>query len=98
MQKKTRTVRRVLALFLLVALLLSVAYIVVAAEHDCVGENCATCRQVEQCEHFLRLLLCTSVAVGGTAGVFRLALLRRRHDEGYAEVFSPVTYKVKLSD
>ena len=98
MSAKTHTLRRILAFLLLLALIFSVAYVAVAAEHNCPGENCAVCRQIGQCEELLRLLLCFALVLGAAGGAKCLLRLFRRLREARIMLFTPVAFGVKLSD
>ena len=75
-----------------------VAYIAQESHHDCVGDNCAICHQLQVCENLLK-----SIGLAGAAAVFAAAV-------GYApcsvipscaevvRTFTLVSLKVKLSD
>ena len=79
-------------------MLTSVAYIAKESHHDCVGDNCAICHQLQVCENLLK-----SIGLAGAAAVFAAAVgyAPCRVIPSCAEVvrtFTLVSLKVKLSD
>lgn len=88
------------ALALLVAFLMlfSVVYIALEADHDCCGEGCAVCAQIQACEDLLRNLMTASVLA---AALWCLYALNRVSADADRFVFQPhtlIALKVKLSD
>ncbi len=56
MTKKLCFMTRLLAAVLAVVMLSSAIYLVVEANHDCSGEDCAICHQIGVCENLLKTL------------------------------------------
>ena len=98
MTKKFRLITGLLAAVLAAVMLSSAVYIAVEANHNCSGEDCAICHQLQACENLLK-----SMGLAGAAAVFA-AVVRytsRRVIPSCAEVvrtFTLVSLKVKLSD
>ena len=95
---KPKRLASMLALLVAFIMLFSVAYIVLEAEHNCCGEDCAICAQIRACEGLLRNLL--TIAVLSAAGRCCFALI---HDFADADCCSAnshtlIALKVKLSD
>ena len=98
MEKKKRIAALLLAVTVLLVMLYSALFIAAEADHDCVGENCPICYQINVCQNALKYL---SLAV--CAAVFAAALpytLCRGISvcTDYAQSYTLVSLKVKLSD
>ena len=98
MTKRKRIISLVVAAAVLFVMLYSALYIAAEANHDCVGENCPVCYQINVCQNALKNL---SLAV--CAAVFAAALpytLCRGISvcTDYAQSYTLVSLKVKLSD
>ena len=97
MTKKFRLITRLLAAVLAAVMLSSAVYIAVEANHNCSGEDCAICHQLQVCENLLK-----SIGLAGAAAVF--AAVRYAPCSvipSCAELvrtFTLVSLKVKLSD
>ena len=65
MTKKLCFMTRLLAAVLAVVMLSSAIYIAVEANHNCSGEDCAICHQLQICENLLK-----SIGLAGAAAVF----------------------------
>lgn len=78
-----------------VALLLSVSFFAVRADHDCHGDDCAICRQLSTCGQLLKALCapaCTAAAFAPSLAA-GLSLLPRSL---YLCATTPVSLKVRL--
>lgn len=64
MTDKTKRLLRILAVALLFAVLTSVCWITVQADHDCAGDGCAVCARLCGCRDLLKLLVGCSLAAG----------------------------------
>ena len=98
MTKKFRFMVRLLAVVLAVVMLSSAIYLAVEADHDCSGEDCAICHQLQVCENLLK-----SIGFAGAAAVFAAAVRYTPYSviPSCAELvrtFTLVSLKVKLSD
>lgn len=88
----------VLALLVAFIMLFSVLFIALEADHDCCGEGCAVCAQIQACEDLLRNLLMVPVLAAAVRCLY--ALSRVLSEAGYC-AFHPhtlVVLKIKLSD
>jgi len=97
MTKKSRLITGLLAAVLAAVMLSSAVYIAVEANHNCSGEDCAICHQLQVCENL------KSIGLAGAAAVFAAAVgyAPCRVIPSCAEVvrtFTLVSLKVKLSD
>ena len=63
MTKKSRLITGLLAAVLAAVMLSSAVYIAVEANHNCSGEDCAICHQLQVCENLLK-----SIGLAGAAG------------------------------
>lgn len=64
MTKNLRLITRLLAAVLAAVMLSSAVYIAVEANHNCSGEDCAICHQLQACENLLK-----SIGLAGAAAV-----------------------------
>ena len=98
MTKKNRIVAVLLAVMVLVVMLYSALFITAEAGHDCVGENCPICYQINVCRNILKnLSLAVCAAAFATAFTYTLC----RSISACAEVapsYTLVSLKVKLTD
>ena len=68
MTKKLCFMTRLLAAVLAVVMLSSAIYIAVEANHNCSGEDCAICHQLQACENLLK-----SIGLAGAAAAITAA-------------------------
>ena len=98
MTKKFRFMTGLLAVVLAFVMLSSVAYIAAEADHDCTGADCATCHQIYACENLLKNIG-LAVSAAAFAAAFTYTLCRGISVcTDYAQSYTLVSLKVKLSD
>ena len=68
MTKKFRLITGLLAAVLAAGMLSSAVYIAVEANHNCSGEDCAICHQLQVCENLLK-----SIGLAGAAAAISAA-------------------------
>ena len=68
MTKKFRLITGLLAAVLAAVMLSSAVYIAVEANHNCSGEDCAICHQLQACENLLK-----SIGLAGAAAAITAA-------------------------
>ena len=68
-KKRNRIAALLLAVTILVIMLYSAFFVAAEADHDCVGEGCPICYQIDACQNTLKSL---SLAVCVTAVALRL--------------------------
>jgi len=95
---KSKRLASVLVLLVACIMLFSVLFIALEADHDCCGEDCVICAQIQFCEDLLRNLITTSVLVA--AAWYLYALIRVFADADCCSVHphTLIVLKVKLSD
>ena len=97
-KKRNRIAALLLAVTILVIMLYSAFFVAAEADHDCVGEGCPICYQVDACQNTLKslsLAVCaTAVAVAFTYTLCRCISLCT----DYAQRDTLVSLKVKLSN
>lgn len=90
-----RGILRLLAAAVVFAMLFSACFLIAEADHECAGEDCPICYQVNLCSHTVRFAGIFAAAVftlfSGTLAVLSLAEKPDRR-------VSLVTLKVKLSN
>lgn len=98
MKKTVRLTALMLAIAVFSVMLLSVAFIIIQADHECLSENCLLCCQLAACQDCLKVLLLAWITI-------ILALAAIRATAAYLPVYasgqsvrSLITLKVKLSD
>lgn len=95
---KTKQLAAMLALLLAFVMLFSVLYVALEADHDCCGEDCAVCAQLQFFEDLLRNLLSGMVASGFAAFFCALTSVAAKPDCGFAAPHTLISLKVKLSN
>ena len=97
-KKRNRIAALLLAVTILVIMLYSAFFVAAEADHDCVGEGCPICYQIDACQNTpksLSLAVCvTAVAVAFTYILCRCISLCT----DYAQRDTLVSLKVKLSN
>ena len=98
MKSNKRIFRTLLCMAVLFAVAFSAFYIVAESGHDCTGEHCAICHQIELCKNLLRsLTLAAGVAGACVVGKSLFGYRCERRNDRIA-VPTLVLLGVKLSD
>jgi len=98
MKSNKRIFRTLLCMAVLFAVAFSAFYIVAESGHDCTGEHCAICHQIELCKNLLRsLTIAAGVAGACVVGKTLCGYCHTRHNDRIA-VPTLVALRVKLSD
>ncbi|WP_313529365.1 hypothetical protein [Anaerotignum sp.] len=96
--KKTRTYTALLCVFIAAFLVLSFAYEIKEANHDCMGHDCPVCAQIQSIENSRQQLSLAVVALS----TFTVLLIRAMGIAPLHDVLlcysSPVQLKVKLNN
>ena len=98
MEKKKKVIAVFLTVALLFVMLYSALFIAAEADHDCVGENCPICYQINVCQNALKNLS-LAVCAAAFAAAFTYTLCRELLTcADCIHRNSLVALKVKLSD
>ena len=98
MTKKFRFLTGLLAAVLAVVMLSSAVYIALEADHDCSGEDCAICHQINVCENLLKNIGLTGSTAATAAAILYILCRIIPSCTEVARTFTLVSLKVKLSD
>lgn len=96
MAKRTRFAAACGAVLLVFALLFSVFFIVSEADHNCIGEDCPICHQIQTCQKLLEQLYAAHSTSGIGAVLCFFFLLAALRTQNIFTASSPVLWKVKL--
>lgn len=96
MSKTPRLTAACGAALLIFALIFSVFFVAVEADHECSGDHCAICHQIRICQTLLEQLSTAHAASAGAAGLCFFALLLVLWTQDILVVSSPVLLRVKL--
>lgn len=96
MAKKTRFAATCGAALLVFALFFSVFFAAAEADHDCGGEHCTICHQIQSVQKLLEQLSVVHAASVGAAVLGVYMLLCVLWTQNIFIVSSPVLWKVKL--
>lgn len=96
MAKRTRFAAACGAVLLVFALLFSVFFIVSEADHNCIGEDCPICHQIQTCQKLLEQLSAAHSTSGIGAVLCFFLLLAALRTQNIFTASSPVLWKVKL--
>lgn len=94
MNKHARFAAVCAAVLLACALLFSVCFVALETGHDCDGEHCAVCRQLQACQTLLERLPAASGAAFAAAALCAGRAARRTRRA--LPAVSPVAWRVKL--
>lgn len=97
MKKRTGIISAMLCAAMVLSLVLSAAFIITYAEHDCVGDACEQCHHIQFCEQALKKISSNTAASVGIAfsGIFYVLIPIGSQDNRIVETL--VNMKVKLS-
>ena len=95
---KPKCLASALAVLLALVMLFSVVYIALEADHDCCGEDCAICAQIQACEDLLRNLLTVAVFAAAARCYFALVCVFAGKECCCVHLHTLIALKVKLSD
>ena len=98
MTKKLCFMTRLLAAVLAVVMLSSAIYLAVEADHDCSGDDCAICHQINVCENLLKSIGLAGSAAATVAAILYILCRIIPSCIEVARTFTLVSLKVKLSD
>ena len=95
---KPKRLASVFALLAAFMLLFSVLFIALEADHDCCGEDCAICAQIQACEDLLRNLLTVAALTVAARCYFALVCGFAGKECCCVHPHTLIALKVKLSD
>ena len=98
MARSKKTIYSLLAMLAVIAIVLSVCFVAVEADHNCTGAHCAICHQISACESLLRSFGLPGAAAGIMAAVGYTIFHCLGYRKEAARIATPVSLKVKLSD
>lgn len=96
--KKPKRLASVLVLLVAFLMLFSVLFIALEADHDCCGDGCAVCAQIQVCEDLLRSLTTASVLAAAAWCLYTLSRVFADTDCCSVHPHTLIALKVKLSD
>ncbi len=98
MQKNNRIAVILITISFVFAFCFSTIFLSTNTEHECVGEGCSICAQLEQCENLLETAtlvgIASTILVSGMMQLTNSKTVRQKEFVGW----SLVTLKVKLSN
>ncbi len=99
MPDRRRNIAGLLCVILATALLVSSAFMILEADHDCAGEECAICRMIAMNAEVLRLAAAALLALFGLLPIRELRAFRPSSFRQYISVTgSLVRLKVRLDN
>ena len=96
MKRKNRVVAILLCVFVLLFMLLSSSFIAQQDSHDCIGEGCEICVQIEKTQETLKKLVHTVSAIGLVVAATYLIQKVLRYVLELVRQNTPFLLKVKL--
>lgn len=96
MAKRMRFVAACGVGILVFVLFFSASFMVAESEHDCAGEHCVICHQIETCQKFLEQFSTVHASSGRVVVLSFLVLLTVLRTQRIIDASSPVSLKVKL--
>ena len=95
---KPKRLASVLVLLVAFLMLFSVLFIALEADHDCCGDGCAVCAQIQVCEDLLRSLTTVGVLTAAAWCLYTLSRVFADTDCCSVHPHTLIALKVKLSD
>ena len=97
MKKKSPFIAGVLCMVLIISMVLSAAFMMKYARHDCTGDGCEICHQIVLCEQLFEKEATDATAYGSTAVLVYFFVFVLLPYVFYPFHETPVRRKVKLS-
>lgn len=102
MQFKHLYVRRsivlVVCLGIAVTFLLSTWFIISHVDHDCIGEHCPVCAQIQTVENLLKQINMGNISALDVFSNLLLAVTLINYINTYEDITSPITLKVRMNN
>lgn len=98
MTKKKRFIAGILAAVICFVMLFSVCYIAAETHHDCTGENCMICYQINACISTLKITVLALTAVILALSAIYSVVTESKDDDSVSFDITLVSLKVKLSN
>lgn len=98
MTKKKHFIAGILAAVICFAMLFSVCYIAAETYHDCTGENCMICYQINACISTLKINVLAMTAVVLALSAIYSVVTESKDDDSVSFDITLVSLKVKLSN
>lgn len=97
MKKRIRFISMTLCIAVVLLLVLSAAFMITHADHDCIGRDCETCHHIQRCQQTLKKALPDTASLTGIActGTFYVLIPIDFQDDHIDKTL--VGMKVKLS-
>lgn len=97
MKKRNRLISILLCATVVISIMLSAAFIITYADHDCIGHGCEICYHIQLCQQTLKKTLLDAAALIGIAltGLFYVLIIIDSQDDQPDETL--VSMKVKFS-
>ncbi len=95
---KSKRLASVLVLLMACIMLFSVLFIALEADHDCCGEGCAICAQIQVFEDLFRSLMTAAALVAASWCLYTLSRVFSDTDRCSVYPHTLIVLKVKLSD
>ncbi len=97
-RKTTRISACVSAFIMLAFILLSVVFIAIEADHECIGEDCPVCAGIRQCKNALQRLGDGAIFQAEVSASVVVALFAAELFVTAVSCKTPVSEKVRLND
>ena len=95
---KSKRLASVLVLLVACIMIFSVLFIALEADHNCCGEGCAVCAQIQVCEDLFRNLITAAALVVAAWCLYSLTRVFADADCCSVHPHTLIVLKVKLSD
>ena len=97
MTNRKRILSAALAVSVLFVVLYSVIFIAAESHHDCIGENCPICLQIQNCENTLKTLSSAAAVTAVSAILYATFFIIKTYNTRPFVSATPISLKVKLS-
>lgn len=95
--KKCRALALLSSVMLCFVMFFSVAFVIAEFDHDCTGETCHICTEIEACVSLLNHLGLGLTGCAVIFGIFYMATVRVYQPADIRNKMTPISLKVKLT-
>lgn len=96
--KKKRIIAVIFAVLFALSLIFTFSFIFANANHECVGDECPICAEIQSCEDFLKSVTTVAVVAATAVVVHKFGIIALPSLKGRADNTSLISLKVKLSN
>lgn len=98
MRKRRRIIAILLSILFVLSVIFTLSFIAAEADHECIGDECPICAEIQSCEDFLKTVSVAAAVFAVVSAVSKFGAVALPYFKSRAEATTLVSLKVKLSN